>query len=110
MSDPIRFHLDESVNPAVAEGLRRRGIDVTTARDAGLLGASDEAHLEFARREARVLFSHDSDFLKLHAYGTPHAGIVHVRQQTPVGYSIRGLLLIHQVLLTEEIAGRVEFL
>ncbi len=26
----IRFHLDENVSTAIAEGLRRRGIDVTT--------------------------------------------------------------------------------
>ena len=26
----IRFHLDENVGNAIADGLRRRGIDVTT--------------------------------------------------------------------------------
>jgi hypothetical protein len=35
MPTPLRFHLDEHVSPAVAEGLRRRGIDVTTTLDAG---------------------------------------------------------------------------
>jgi hypothetical protein len=41
----LRFHLDESVASAVAAGLRRRGIDVTTATDAGLRQANDEVHL-----------------------------------------------------------------
>jgi hypothetical protein len=45
----IRFHLDEHVASAIAEGLRRRGIDVTTTADAGLLDAPDEDHLAFAR-------------------------------------------------------------
>jgi hypothetical protein len=47
----IRFHLDEHVDHAIARGLRNRGIDVTTATDANLLGASDEAHFEIASRE-----------------------------------------------------------
>ena len=39
----LRLHLDESVNPAIAEGLRLRGIDCTISRDVGLRGASDES-------------------------------------------------------------------
>ena len=30
MADKIKFHLDESVERAIADGLRRREIDVTT--------------------------------------------------------------------------------
>lgn len=30
LSDKIKFHLDENVENAIAEGLRRRNIDVTT--------------------------------------------------------------------------------
>jgi predicted nuclease of predicted toxin-antitoxin system len=51
----IRFHLDESMTNAVADGLRRRGVDITTSSDAGLLSASDEEHLDFGRRERRVV-------------------------------------------------------
>lgn len=32
----LRFHLDEHIDPAIADGLRRRGIDVTGAAGAGL--------------------------------------------------------------------------
>lgn len=48
MSRRIRFHLDENVNSAVADGLRRRGVDVTATSEAGLIAASDEVQLEFA--------------------------------------------------------------
>jgi hypothetical protein len=44
MTVRIRFHLDENVDSAVADGLRRRGVDVTMPNDVGLIGASDEAH------------------------------------------------------------------
>jgi len=51
----MRFHLDEHVAYAIAAGLRRRGIDVTTASDAGLLETPDEQHLAFALQEGRSL-------------------------------------------------------
>jgi hypothetical protein len=41
MHRTIRFHLDEHCPHAIAVGLRRHGIDVTTATDAGLLHADD---------------------------------------------------------------------
>ena len=44
----MRFHLDEHLPHAIAEGLRRRGIDVTTTVEAGLRGASDDVHLAYA--------------------------------------------------------------
>jgi hypothetical protein len=31
MSERIRFHLDEQIDPAIALGLRRHEIDVTTS-------------------------------------------------------------------------------
>ena len=59
MAKTIRFHLDEHVEPAIAAGLRRRGIDVTTSADAGLLGADDTDHVAFALGQDRVIFTSD---------------------------------------------------
>ena len=47
---PLKFHLDENIDSAIADGLRRRGVDVTMPVDVHLIGASDEEHLEFALR------------------------------------------------------------
>ncbi len=33
MAEKIKFHLDENVENAVAQGLKRRGIDVTTTHN-----------------------------------------------------------------------------
>ena len=107
----VRFHLDEHCDLAVAEGLRRRGIDVTTTPEAGLLAASDEEHLAFARRENRVVFTEDADFLRLHAAGTQHSGIVYCHQQSrSVGEIIRGLVMIWEILDSEDMRNRVEYL
>ena len=111
MARTIRFHLDEPVAGAVALGLRARSIDVTTARDVGLAGASDEEQLDFAAAEGRVLVTHDADFLRLHAAGRRHAGIVFCDQlAATVGGLVRGLSLIHAVLSAGDMDGHVEFL
>ena len=39
MSEQIKFHLDENVSSAIADGLRRRGINATTTAEVGLIGA-----------------------------------------------------------------------
>jgi hypothetical protein len=51
----IRYHLDEHMDAAIAVGLRRRGIDVTTTTEAKLLRHGDPEQIAFATREQRVL-------------------------------------------------------
>jgi predicted nuclease of predicted toxin-antitoxin system len=73
MARTIRFHLDENCHPAIAGGLRRHGVDVTTTPDVGLLHASDEKQIAYALPLGRVIFTQDRDFLKIHAASVPHA-------------------------------------
>jgi hypothetical protein len=111
MPGTIRFHLDENVSNAVAEGLRRRSIDVTTTADRNLIGASDEEQLAFAIAQGRILFTQDADFLRLHNAGVTHAGIAFAyKDRLSVGDIIRGLVLIWELLDSEEIQGKVEFI
>ena len=64
MPRTIRFHLDEHVDLAIADGLRCRGIDVTTTHEVKLLGQPDAAHLAFANGDDRsrcpTVGNHDS--------------------------------------------------
>ncbi|MCC6127073.1 MAG: DUF5615 family PIN-like protein [Pirellulales bacterium] len=111
MLEPIRFHLDEHVHPAIAEGLRRRGIDVTTTIDAELRGAEDAKHLAYCGLEKRVVVTNDADFLRLHAQGVSHQGIIYFRTEgSSIGDILRGLILIHECLAPEEMVNYVEFL
>jgi predicted nuclease of predicted toxin-antitoxin system len=64
MGQPIKFYTDGHVAKVVVRGPRQRGADVLTVSEAGLLGASDEAHLARAQAEGRVLFTQDDDFLR----------------------------------------------
>lgn len=106
----IRFHLDESMPNAVADGLRRRGLDVTTSSDAGLLSASDEEHLDYGRREGRVVITRDDDFLRLNAQGLDHAGIIFwTEKQRTVGQLIGALATMMVDYGEDELRGRVLF-
>lgn len=106
----IRFQTDEHIPAAVIAGLKRRRIDVLSTPEAGLLGAADEVQLAFAAGQGRVFITEDDDFLTLHAQGAKHAGIVFVQPRQSIGYMVRGLHFIYQVLSAEEMENHVEFL
>jgi hypothetical protein len=111
MSRTIRFHLDENCPSAVAVGLRRRNIDVTTTHEAGLLGASDQEQATHALARDRVIVTQDEDFLALHASGVRHGGIAFCKQDSlSIGQMIRALVLIWEVYEPAEMVGRVEWL
>jgi len=111
MPRTIRFHLDENCDPAIAHGLRRRGIDATTAADVGLLSADDAGHVAFAKAEGRLIFTQDADFLRIYAAGVEHAGIAFVAQdRLAIGEVIRRLILIWEVYEPLELYGMAEFL
>jgi predicted nuclease of predicted toxin-antitoxin system len=111
MPKTIRFHLDENCTKAIAVGLRRHGIEVTTTPEVGLLGATDEEQAAFARLEGRVIFTQDRDFLRIHAAGVPHAGIAYCEKDTrSIGEVIAALVLGWEVYEPDEMRGRVEYI
>ena len=107
----MRFHLDEHVAHAIANGLRRRGINVTTTVEAGLLSAPDDEHLSFSLRERRVIYTQDADFLRNAAGNLTHFGVVYCQQGKRLfGEIIRHLALMHDVMDEAEMQGRIEYL
>jgi predicted nuclease of predicted toxin-antitoxin system len=110
MPRTIRFHLDENCSRAIADGLRRRGIDVTITPDVGLLGAIDEEQLAYCRDQGRVIFTYDDDLLRLAAAGVEHPGIVYCQQRKrSVGDIVRGLVLLWERLDPPDMAGQVKY-
>ena len=111
MPRTIHYHLDEHCDPAIAAGLRRHGIDVTTTVDAGLLHAQDDDHVAYGLAHGRVIFTQDKHFLGIHAAGTAHARIAYCHQQSrTIGQIIDGLVLIWELLEPHEMENRVEFI
>ena len=108
MPQTIKFHFDENVNPAIAKGLRIRGIDVTTTPEVGLLEANDEEQVEFAKTEGRVVFTHDDDFLRIQI---DHTGIVYCGQgRRAIGEIIQWLILMWEILDPEDMENKMEFI
>lgn len=110
MGNPIRFHLDEHMDPAIASALRRANIDVTTTQDQELSGEPDNVHFARAMREERIIITDDVDFLSLAQTTANHPGIVFCRRtRHSIGDIVRFLVLLHGVCDAEDMVGRVEF-
>jgi predicted nuclease of predicted toxin-antitoxin system len=111
MSERLRFHLDEHMDPAIAVGLRRYGINVTTTVEAGLRTRDDDAHWAVITAERRVMVTDDADFLGAAAHRIDHPGIAYCdRNRRSIGDAIRGLVLLYEEYTAEEMVGRIEYL
>lgn len=111
----LRFYLDENVDARIAEGLRRRGLIVSTAGEAGMLGAADEAQLEHAARTESVFVTGDHDFVPLAAEwvrsGRHHPGVIVIgHRRALVGHAVELLALCDQVFDPPDLRDRLEFL
>ena len=111
----IRIYTNESVNVAIAEGLKRRGVDAFSARDTGRLGLTDEEQLLFTEKEKAAIFTHDTDFLRIAAKwmeeGKTHHGIIYCHQKSySIGECIRKLRVLTSLLTSEEMVNHIEFL
>ncbi|WP_254861787.1 DUF5615 family PIN-like protein [Halovivax gelatinilyticus] len=74
------IYADENVWVPVAEGLERRGWEVTTALEEGTLGFSDAEHIEYAAEHGWTILAFDDDFLSLADATAAHPGIVFIPQ------------------------------
>ena len=59
----ISFYMNQHVPRAITEGLRLRGVDVTTAYEDGASEMGDSELLDRATELGRVLFTQDDDLL-----------------------------------------------
>jgi hypothetical protein len=103
--------MDQHFPGPASQGLRRHGIDVLTAQEAGRCGLPDADQLAFATTEDRVMVTFDTDYSALHQSGVAHAGIAWCPEQKySVGQLIQALLLLHGVLDRDAMRNHVEYL
>ena len=113
--DGIRIYTDESVDIAIAQGLKRRGVEAFSARDRDKLGLTDEEQFVFANEENAAIFTHDTDFLRIAAQwmdeGKKHYGVIYCHQTAyGIGDCIRNLKILASVLTKEDMINHIEFL
>jgi hypothetical protein len=110
----IRLFLDEDVDVLVAEMVRAHGFDAQTTREAGRLGESDAAQLEFATAEGQVFLTHNRvHFERLVEEnfhdGRDHAGVFFAARRLP-GEIVRRLLIILNTVTADEMKNQVRYL
>lgn len=109
-----RFYADECADMRYVDGVRRRDLVFVTARDEGMLGASDEQQLERAVALGCVLVSEDSDLLRLAhariASGAPFPGLIFIKPEASVGEVVRAIVEIAEMLAPEDMVNRIEWI
>ena len=105
----LRFYLDEHVADAMAQALRRQGIDVQTATEAKMAGhrVPDPIQLSWAAVQRRTFVTGDWDFLTYGATVSPHLGVIIIPRSIPLGTAIEYLLLLGTGYEPVDIANRV---
>jgi predicted nuclease of predicted toxin-antitoxin system len=107
----IKYHFDEHMDNAIVSGLRRRGINVTTTVDAGLLKASDEEQIDFAAREGRVLVTCDRRISVHVRDDATHSGIVILRPgRKMIGPNVNLLSHLCRDTSAEDMLNQVRYL
>jgi predicted nuclease of predicted toxin-antitoxin system len=83
----VKFLLDENVSQTVTIGLRDAGFDCVHVLETNLAHGSDEAIINSAKKQKRVIITHDKDFGNVLRYPLQnHYGVVLMRfkNQRPV--------------------------
>lgn len=108
---------DENFNNDILRGLLRRRpqLDIVRIQDVGFTGAPDQAVLDWAARQARLLLTHDVSTLTRHAYervkdGLSMPGVCEVGRTVPVGQAIDDILLLSDLSRPGEWEGQILYL
>lgn len=107
----LKFYTDEHIGNAITAALRKKGIEIQTCQEAGLLGESDETHFKYAFREKRAIITNDNDFLKLASQKMEHFGIVFiVNQRTDIGVIVKRITQLHNLVDAERFKNQIEYI
>ena len=111
----VALYFDVCASHRLAGELRRRGVDVLTARDDKTDRLTDAEILDRATGLGRPVFTHDPDFLReatlRQQAGTPFAGVIFVAQPGfSFGKVLADLELIAKAGRPDEFVNTVQYL
>ncbi|MEI8381258.1 MAG: DUF5615 family PIN-like protein [Planctomycetota bacterium] len=107
----VPFYFDHNMQFAVVTALRERGMDVLTTREDGYDRHPDDQVLVRAQKLARVVVTHDQDFLELAteciATSTEFPGIIFCHlAKSSIGGLVADLKLIADASTYEELRNQ----
>ena len=106
-------YLDECVDVALADALRRRGFIVTIARDHGPVGAGDEEQILYATSRGWIILSHNArHFRRWHRAfvetGRSHDGMILIPETGPVSrLALRAAMMLDWIATLGDHRGRL---
>jgi len=108
----MKIYADENIEKSIIEGLRRRKVEVISAKELGYAGKPDEFHIKKASELKAVILTHDIDFLKMASnLSVRHRGIIFSHsKEVSIGQCIRGVELIANILTDKDMENHIEFL
>jgi len=113
----FRFIADEDFSRAIVCGVLRArpDIDLVRVQDVGLRTQEDVIVLNWAATEGRVLLTHDTQPMPVHAYERvrnmlPMPGVFVVPQDEAIGRIIEDLILLAECSREGEWTGQVHYL
>ncbi len=112
---PIKIYMDHNVSSKITKGLCDKGINVMTAFEDNAHKMEDRDLLDRASESGRVIFTHDTDFLKEGAIrqkkGVFFRGIIYIHQRNhSVSQCIRDIENISKTKNPEDLFNRIEYL
>jgi hypothetical protein len=108
----MKIYADENIERSIVEGLRRRKIEVVSARELGYIGKPDEFHIKKASEIKAIILTHDVDFLRIASRpDIYHGGIIFSHpDKVSIGQCIRGVELVAKILTDKDMENHIEFL
>ena len=113
----LRLLADENLNHDLVRGVLRRhpALDLVRIQDVGLGEVDDQAILDWAARERRLVLTHDANTMPAFAYERIRRkqampGMFVVKQRAALATVIDDLLILAECSATEEWDGRVIYL
>lgn len=111
----LGLYMDVHIPRAVTNALRRRGVDVITAREDNAATLDDSRLLDRATALHRPLYTQDDDLLaeahRRQTEGVNFAGVIYSHQlHSPIGRCVSDLELIAKSCEAADLANRIEFI
>lgn len=103
----LSLYADECVSAQIIAGARRRGTDIVTVQEEGLLGAVDAEHVERAKQLGRIILTEDYDFVA--DPGALERGLIFIKPTTTVGDAIRHIVELATLLDPIDMEHRIEW-